>query len=98
MESVERNNNRLAYSQVRRYGNMKPNTSGVEHPPGLLIRWSLFVFGLFLAIIGAYLILSGVAILKDHQALPGLLDMLVGFLFVGTGWRIISFRRLSQDA
>ena len=56
------------------------------------------MFGLCLAIVGAYLFLSGLVIIADHKLLPGLLDLLVGFLFIGFGWRIISSRILNQAA
>jgi hypothetical protein len=61
--------------------------------PGLSVRGVAFVLGLVLATIGAYLILSGSVVLVDHETLPGLLDLLVGFLFVSVGWRFVQPRR-----
>jgi len=52
-----------------------------------------FSVGLILAIIGAYLSLSGLAILFDHKFLPGALDVLVGFVFVRAGCHIIPVRK-----
>jgi hypothetical protein len=75
------------------------NTSGAAlRLFGLSIRLLSFTFGLFLAIVGAYLFLSGFVIVADQKLLPGLLDTLIGFLFISSGWRIISFRFLSHDA
>jgi hypothetical protein len=54
--------------------------------------------GLFVAVLGAYLFFSGLVIVAGHRLLPGLLDLLIGFLFVTFGWRIISFGVLSHDA
>jgi xanthosine utilization system XapX-like protein len=64
----------------------------------ITVRLGSLMAGLIVAIIGAYLFLSGLAIVADQKLLPGLLDILIGFLFVSFGWRIISFRRLSHDA
>jgi hypothetical protein len=65
---------------------------------GLSIRLLLFLVGLFAAIIGGYLFLSGLIIIADHKLLPGMLNLLVGFVFISFGWRMISFRTLSRDA
>ena len=60
------------------------------------VKWFLFSVGLLLASIGAYLILSGAIILKTHEVLPGMLDMLVGFVFVSSGWRMIQARTFGK--
>ena len=65
---------------------------------GSSIRLLWFTVGLSLAIGGAYLFLIGFAIVAGQELLPGLLDTLVGFLFISTGWRIISSRILSHAA
>ena len=62
---------------------------------GSSIRLLWFTVGLLLAIGGAYLFLIGFAIVANQELLPGLLDTLVGFLFISSGWRIISSRILS---
>jgi len=75
------------------------NTSGAALSLfGLSIRMLSFTFGLLLAIVGAYLFLSGLVIVAGQKVLPGLLDVLLGFVFVSSGWRIISSRILSHDA
>ena len=75
------------------------NTSGVGMRLfGLFIRLLSFVIGLAAAIFGAYLFLSGVVIIADQKLLPGLLDMLIGFVFISFGWRFTSSRVSSHAA
>lgn len=65
----------------------------------LSIRFFLFFLGLFLALLGAYLILSGVAILKNPAVaiLPALLNILVGFGLVSSGWRMVRSCNLGKQ-
>lgn len=65
---------------------------------GVSIRLALFTVGLLLAIGGAYLFLIGFAMITAQELLPGLLDILIGFLFISSGWRLISLRLLSHSA
>jgi hypothetical protein len=64
---------------------------------GITIRLIAFMAGLMFAIVGAYLLLSGVAILCQQMFLPGALDMLIGFLLVQTGRRMIALRKLGHN-
>ena len=78
---------------------LPPNTSGAAlRLLGLSIRLLLFVIGLAAAIFGAYLFLSGAVGIADQKLLPGLLDMLIGFVFISFGWRFISSRASSHAA
>ena len=64
----------------------------------ITVRLIGLMAGLIVAIVGAYLLLSGVVLVCDQKILPGVLDMLVGFLLVQTGRRVIPLRILSHDA
>jgi hypothetical protein len=64
----------------------------------ITFRLGSLMAGLIVIIIGAYLLLSGVAPLLDPKFVPGALDILVGFLLVQTGRRMIPLRILSHDA
>jgi hypothetical protein len=65
---------------------------------GLLIRLLSFVIGLAAAVLGAYLFLSGIVGIADQKTLPGLLAMLIGFVFISLGWRFTSSRASSHAA
>jgi len=65
---------------------------------GLSIRLLSCFIGLVAAVVGAYLSLSGVVIIADQKFLPGLLDMLIGFVFINFGRRFISSRVSSHAA
>jgi len=54
--------------------------------------------GLMIASLGAYLFLSGVIVLGHQLFLPGMLDILIGFLLVRAGRHIIPLHILSHDA
>jgi hypothetical protein len=60
---------------------------------GISFRVIIIAVGLILAIIGAYLFLSGVALIWGHNFLPGALDVLLGFLSVRAGCHLIPVRR-----
>ena len=59
---------------------------------GLSVRVISFTVGLILAIIGAYLFLSGIVLLLDHKYWPGTLELLIGFVVVRAGHHIIQIR------
>ena len=64
----------------------------------IALEVAIRVVALLIAIVGAYLILSGVSILcgavvmGGGNFLPGALDLLIGFVMAQTGWKLISFR------
>lgn len=79
---------------------MKPtNKPGVPfHLSGSTTQLLWFTVGLLLAIGGAYLFLTGFAIMANQELMSGLLNTLVGFFFISCGWRIVSSRILSHPA
>lgn len=70
----------------------------IQKTLGITIRLVGFMAGLMIASLGAYLFLSGVIVLGHQLFLPGMLDILIGFLLVRAGRHIIPLHILSHDA